>query len=127
MRYGTPVVAGGRASLPEEAKSSAAQEEAPPEVQFSYEQLQRALQSLQLGFSPRDLADLVRLADPENTGSVTLEVRFVVSLSLLSCHVFSLLTLPHTSAPPILASIHPCAFIDVLLPPADLRGNLRSS
>lgn len=70
LRYGAPAGASS-----EESKQSSS--ETSSRVEFSYEQLQRALQNLQLGFSPRDLADLVRLADPENSGSVTLEVCLV--------------------------------------------------
>lgn len=40
---------------------------------LSYEELQRAMQAMQLGFSPRVLAEIVRLADATNSGKVTLD------------------------------------------------------
>lgn len=40
---------------------------------LSYEELQRAMQAMQLGFSPRVLAEIVRLADSNNNGKVTLD------------------------------------------------------
>jgi len=38
----------------------------------SSEQLQRALEAMKLGFAPRDIADIARLADRNNSGSVSL-------------------------------------------------------
>lgn len=37
---------------------------------LSYEELQRAIQAMRLGFAPRDVAELVRLADRRNVGYV---------------------------------------------------------
>lgn len=40
---------------------------------LSYDEMQRALVAMKLGFSPHDVADIVRLADPNNTGRISLD------------------------------------------------------
>lgn len=40
---------------------------------LSYEELQRALEAMGLGFSPRDVAEIVRLADRRNVGKVSVD------------------------------------------------------
>jgi hypothetical protein len=40
---------------------------------LSYDELQRALQAMQLGFAPRDISEIVRLADRGNAGKISLD------------------------------------------------------